>query len=843
LKQRASDLDRREAQLVRAAEQQKITNQECRDVERRKSEMDYAERVREVESGHKVLEDRAVEWQALRQQHEEQKTHLQECSLEAEGLRSELLAEKHKLGLAQKDLAMSQNEVEKLTTELRHLDSLLKAARADLEEALKDLEHQRGIVKRLNAEAERVAAERQLASETAESRLQLERESRTREREAYLQELGVAKEEARTNISLEQKRWAQDRDMYEKRERETHRAYLGIKEAAETEVSAHETTKARLEDIELQLHQSRQECQNLRTMYHDAKNSFATSDWRPDIKAEWPSNPAVYPQTSFPGSALVKHAKVGIFTAPQTAVSHSAVTLAKDSFAEEMDARRKREAVLQQEEDLVKQMQAARKLRLTSLEHEGSPADSGISYPLMGGATIGLSDVTNHKSVVQDFSQKEKIAAELEARDQAEQQILATSARERKKLEDQERLWKIQGEERERKMQAEFEQKLRQQRAQMQVQANEEIVKMHQYANAEDIHSQDGEQVHRREVQALTSIRYSQNDVETGARLYGNFDTLPVEAQGEEVVQTTQVEQVGTIESMLEQQKKRAEDQRNIQARKQEEKQRQNEQAAREKALIDAEAARQAEEARQANMRYADEQRTQRRRHLVQIFSAFGTDDVPDLGIASMEQLAKIPGSSSHSDEWTEAKNLQLIREQVQLDESGRVSQGKFLTYFMDFWYAGMGAMKDADFNANITRFKEELKNMQRHAYAEKECRQQENARKQEQDRAAKLAAEQEAEEQRNLACRQKALADAEAARKAESDEARVAEAKKAEAREAVRRFNEEKADREKKEKEEQKIGSSEPQMAEKEIEMLPDSPISMGTQSTGSALSFDDEF
>jgi len=343
LKQRASDLDRREAQLVRAAEQQKITNQECRDVERRKSEMDYAERVREVESGHKVLEDRAVEWQALRQQHEEQKTHLQECSLEAEGLRSELLAEKHKLGLAQKDLAMSQNEVEKLTTELRHLDSLLKAARADLEEALKDLEHQRGIVKRLNAEAERVAAERQLASETAESRLQLERESRTREREAYLQELGVAKEEARTNISLEQKRWAQDRDMYEKRERETHRAYLGIKEAAETEVSAHETTKARLEDIELQLHQSRQECQNLRTMYHDAKNSFATSDWRPDIKAEWPSNPAVYPQTSFPGSALVKHAKVGIFTAPQTAVSHSAVTLAKDSFAEEMDARRKRE--------------------------------------------------------------------------------------------------------------------------------------------------------------------------------------------------------------------------------------------------------------------------------------------------------------------------------------------------------------------------------------------------------------------------------------------------------------------------------------------------------------------
>ena len=125
--------------------------------------------------------------------------------------------------------------------------------------------------------------------------------------------------------------------------------------------------------------------------------------------------------------------------------------------------------------------------------------------------------------------------------------------------------------------------------------------------------------MHRREVQALTSIRYSQNDVETGARLYGNFDTLPVEAQGEEVVQTTQVEQVRTIESMLAQQKKRAEDQRNIQARKQEEKQRQNEQAAREKALIDAEAARQAEEARQANMRYADEQRTQRRRHLVQV--------------------------------------------------------------------------------------------------------------------------------------------------------------------------------------------------------------------------------
>ena len=31
----------------------------------------------------------------------------------------------------------------------------------------------------------------------------------------------------------------------------------------------------------------------------------------------------------------------------------------------------------------------------------------------------------------------------------------------------------------------------------MQVQANEEIVKMHQYANAEDIHSQDGEQVRR----------------------------------------------------------------------------------------------------------------------------------------------------------------------------------------------------------------------------------------------------------------------------------------------------------------------------------------------------------
>ena len=34
---------------------------------------------------------------------------------------------------------------------------------------------------------------------------------------------------------------------YEKRERETHRAYLGMKEACEMEVSSHETTRTRLE--------------------------------------------------------------------------------------------------------------------------------------------------------------------------------------------------------------------------------------------------------------------------------------------------------------------------------------------------------------------------------------------------------------------------------------------------------------------------------------------------------------------------------------------------------------------------------------------------------------------
>lgn len=30
--------------------------------------------------------------------------------------------------------------------------------------------------------------------------------------------------------------------------------------------------------------------------FQDAKNSFATSDWRADIKTQWPANPASFPK-------------------------------------------------------------------------------------------------------------------------------------------------------------------------------------------------------------------------------------------------------------------------------------------------------------------------------------------------------------------------------------------------------------------------------------------------------------------------------------------------------------------------------------------------------------------
>jgi len=405
LKQRLADLAAREAEINRAGERHELLVQETRSVVRRQLELEYAERLKSLNLREKEFEAKSGDQRKFFEGTSEAQQKLKAAMKEIQDLQHKLGSAEHRASLVDGDIGAHRQDTLKYREELNHTQMSLQTVRNELTEAVKDAEHQRAVAKRLSAEAERVAQERALAAETGEKRLQIERESRARERESYLQELGALKEEARISLNLEQKRWSGDREDFEKRERETHRAYLGIKEAAEAEVSAHESTRARLEDTELQLRQTRGEMQNLRSLYEDAKNCLATTNLRPLVenKPQWPSNPASFPKAPPPGYTLSKQQTRG---AP---LKHLEVN-------PEIEESKLRKVALEQEEMMLNKSQMERRLRMSTL---------GADEPSLGG---GL-EFANAKS--------DQRRLDLESRDRIEAQMRATADQERQRIEVQ----------------------------------------------------------------------------------------------------------------------------------------------------------------------------------------------------------------------------------------------------------------------------------------------------------------------------------------------------------------------------------------------------------------------
>ena len=417
LKQRMADLAAREAEINRAGERHELLVQETRNVVRRQMELEYTERLKALEAREKLQEQQMSQQTTLTNGHGSLTAQISDMTTEMNTLKHQLSTSEHKVGLLEADLAVYREDEGKKREEVERAGLALAQAREELTDAIKEAEHQRAVAKRLSAEAERVAQERSLSSEASEKRLQLERESRAREREAYIAELGVLKEEARSTLGLEQKRWANDREQYEQRERETHRAYLGMKEATEAEVSAHESTRARLEDTELQLRQARQEINNLRSLYEDAKNNFATASFRTDSKTQWPANPASFPKAPPPGYTMSKHTK---------RTESRGAPLTNLDVNPDLEQAKARKMALEQEEALLNKMQMERRLRMSTLGAD--------SLGLAGGYGASADSPLKTKKTPDD-SKLDLMRAELEVRDRAEAQIRATADKERQRIE------------------------------------------------------------------------------------------------------------------------------------------------------------------------------------------------------------------------------------------------------------------------------------------------------------------------------------------------------------------------------------------------------------------------
>jgi len=190
LRKRLDDLANREAEINRAAERHELLVQETRNVVRRQLELEYSERLKSLEVRERLHAELLDDNGNLKGP-----SHLELTAgkNELQQIQHELASREHKIGLLEKDLDIYRSEEGKKRQAVEHATLALGQAREELTDAVKEAEHQRAVAKRLGAEAERVAQERALSAESSESRLALERESRARERENYMQELGVLK--------------------------------------------------------------------------------------------------------------------------------------------------------------------------------------------------------------------------------------------------------------------------------------------------------------------------------------------------------------------------------------------------------------------------------------------------------------------------------------------------------------------------------------------------------------------------------------------------------------------------------------------------------------------------